>query len=314
MFNLSNNSSSRIPPAPTFRKGEIILNCKIDNLNAPETLNKISDFLQSKNPHRVITVNSEYILEAQNDEEFKNIINSADLSVPDSIGIIWAAKFLSLPAAQNKILRIPQVVIQYVYTGASLIFLPRYCRDVLTERVSGVDIFEQILTPFYCNHFFKIFLLGGFDNTGERIKEKYPDSVVGTFDGSPSPNDDEKARDAINKAQPNILFVAYGNPASKQEKWISRNLPHLSSVKAAMGVGGSFDFLAGQTRRAPKWMQSMGVEWLWRVVRHPRRAGRIWNAVIVFSFKIFWNKINKDTFVIPNPAKRTRDLFDNIRT
>lgn len=289
-----------------------ILNCKINPLTSKETLKKISGFLQSDTQYRIITLNPEYILEAQKDEEFRSIINSAHLSVPDGIGILWAAKFLSLPASECKILRYPQIVLQYIYTGASLMFWPRYCRNVIKERISGAELCERIISKNKrdCRAasllaMTKIFLLGGYNGAAEIIREKYSDAnIVGTFEGSPDMESDKKAREAINQARPGILFVAYGNPASKQEKWISRNLPHLPSVKLAMGVGGCFDFLAERIKRAPEWMQKIGLEWMYRVIRQPKRIGRIWNAVVAFSFQILRYKIDKGTFVIPNPAKR----------
>ena len=287
-----------------------ILNCKINTLNTNQTLSKISFFLNSDIFHHIITLNPEYILEAQKDENFKQIINSSNLSVPDGIGILWAAKFLSLPASKRKILRYPQVVIQYMYTGISLVFWPKYCRSIIEERVSGVDLFEKILNfkfsasasrkrerqiskkyPISNIQYPKVFLLGGFNGAGKKIKEIYPDTVIGTYEGSPNQEYDEKTIEIINKAKPNILFVAYGNPASKQEKWIARNLSRLPSVKVAMGVGGSFDFLSGQIKRAPKRMQKIGLEWLYRLVRQPKRFKRIWNAVIVFSLLILKEKL-----------------------
>ncbi|TRZ77530.1 glycosyltransferase, partial [bacterium] len=90
-----------------------------------------------------------------------------------------------------------------------------------------------------------------------------------------------------------ILLVAYGNPASRQEKWIEQNLPKLPSVKVAMGVGGSFDFLAGNIARAPKWMQRIGIEWLWRLGRQPRRGKRIFRAVVVFSLSVLKDKLTQ---------------------
>lgn len=305
-----------------------ILNTKIDNITIPQTLQKIQEFLNSDKQHHISTINAEYILEAQKDKEFQEVINSSSLSVADGIGPIWAAKFLSLPTFRNKILRYPQIVLQYMYTGASLIFWPYYCKSVIKERVSGIELCEKILNslstrhpeaplapkdPFFqwqsfnitfpplnnriLRHFasqddaIKIFLLGGLNSTGKKIQEKHPDAIVGAYEGTPNPQSDEETRKIINDAKPNILFVAYGNPASKQEKWISRNLKYLPSVKVAMGVGGSFDFLSGQVKRAPCFMRNLGLEWMWRLIRQPRRIGRIWNAVIVFSIKVLIYKL-----------------------
>ncbi|MFH1175256.1 MAG: WecB/TagA/CpsF family glycosyltransferase [bacterium] len=282
-----------------------ILEIKISNLDYNQIFKKISEFLNSPAQHRIITLNPEYVLEAQKDEQFKNIINNADLVVADGIGILWAAKFLSLQTSRFKILRNLQIVIQYIYTGASLIFLPSYCRSVIKEKVSGVNIVKKITNCELriTNCPIRIFLIGGYNGAAKKIKEKYPNTVVETYEGSPDIQNDKKTREIINQAQPNILFVAYGNPGSKQEKWISRNLPYLPSVKFAMGVGGSFDFLSGSIKRAPKWMQKRGIEWLWRLFRQPRRIKRIWNAAGVFSWQILKLKIKNNTSVIPNDPK-----------
>jgi len=281
-----------------------ILNCKIDQITQKEVFEKIPEFLNSDGQHRIVTLNAEYILEAQKDKKFQDIINSADLVVTDGIGPIWAAKFLSLPVYKNKILRYPQVVLQYILTGESLVFNAEYCKTVMPERVSGVGLVKEIsnfkfqISKQFPNpnfKFQKIFLLGGFNNIGKQIQEMYPNTIVGTYEGSPDEKDDEKIREIINQAKPNILFVAYGNPASKQEKWISRNLKCLPTVKIAMGVGGSFDFLSENIKRAPEWMQRMGIEWLFRLIRQPKRYKRIFNAVIVFSFKILKCKLINHT-------------------
>jgi N-acetylglucosaminyldiphosphoundecaprenol N-acetyl-beta-D-mannosaminyltransferase len=96
--------------------------------------------------------------------------------------------------------------------------------------------------------------------------------IVGTYSGSPSPNEEDAIVAQINEAQADILFVAYGAP--EQDKWIARNLPRLG-VKMAMGVGGAFDFVAGVVPRAPLWMQRVGLEWLFRLYLQPWRFKRM---------------------------------------
>lgn len=134
----------------------------------------------------------------------------------------------------------------------------------------------------------RIFLLGAAPGVAERAAEKLKENnhllEVGTFSGSPKPEDEEEIIEKINAFSPTLLFVAFGAPA--QELWIARNLPKLNTVKVAMGVGGAFDFISGKRKRAPKWMQKMGCEWLWRLVLEPRRFKRIWNAVIVFPWMV----------------------------
>jgi len=284
-----------------------VLNCKIDSLTSNDVLQKIFESLRTGIPCRIVTVNAEYILEAQKDENFKKIINNADLAVADGIGILWATKFQSLAVSSNAVIRIIQCILQYVWTGGSLVFWPAYCRTVVPERVSGAKICERIMNQElgikntdssthdskFIIHNSKIFLLGGYNGIAEKIKKQFlRANIVGTYEGIPESESDRiEACKIINETKPDILLVAYGNPASRQEKWIEENLSRLPSVKIAMGVGGSFDFLAGNIARAPKWIQKVGLEWLYRLCRQPRRIGRIFNAVVIFSLSVFGDKI-----------------------
>ena len=104
--------------------------------------------------------------------------------------------------------------------------------------------------------------------------------VVGCFAGSPREEDAPTILAMIRTAAPHLLLVAFGAPA--QDLWITKHLTEMPSVRVAVGVGGTFDFLAGRVKRAPAFMRSLGLEWLWRMIREPRRIGRIWRAVAVF--------------------------------
>ncbi|MDB4978821.1 MAG: WecB/TagA/CpsF family glycosyl transferase N-acetylglucosaminyldiphosphoundecaprenol, partial [Candidatus Peribacteria bacterium] len=108
--------------------------------------------------------------------------------------------------------------------------------------------------------------------------------VVGTYSGSPRGEDAGQIVSVIQKARPAILFVAYGAPA--QDMWIDEHMQKLPSVRVAMGVGGTFDFLAGVARRAPVGIRNMHLEWLWRVALEPWRIKRIWTAVVVFPWLV----------------------------
>jgi N-acetylglucosaminyldiphosphoundecaprenol N-acetyl-beta-D-mannosaminyltransferase len=122
-----------------------------------------------------------------------------------------------------------------------------------------------------------IFLLGAApgiaEKAGEQLRKRYPHlKIAGTYAGSPHPAEEEEICQRIKNSQAEILLVAYGAP--KQELWLSRNLDRLP-LRLAMCVGGSFDFLAGITPRAPKWMQVLGIEWLYRLIQEPRRWRRM---------------------------------------
>jgi N-acetylglucosaminyldiphosphoundecaprenol N-acetyl-beta-D-mannosaminyltransferase len=126
--------------------------------------------------------------------------------------------------------------------------------------------------------------LGAADGVAEKTKEKLEImkhiTIVGTYAGTPDPKNDSMLQNIINDAKPDLLFVAYGAP--KQELWLERNLPHLRTIKVAMGVGGAFDFITGIRKRAPLWMRKIGLEWLFRVIQQPSRLKRIINATIIF--------------------------------
>lgn len=233
-----------------------ILGVKIDKITAIETIERIGQFLRSNSSHYIITANPEMAVEAQKDEEFRKIINNADLVVPDGFGLILASKIL-------------------------------YGKNRLTERISGIDLIFEIAKNF--GNDYKIFLLGGKESvakiTAEKLKEKFPEiKIAGFFGGDASEIGDSAAILAVNVASPDILFVAYGAP--KQEKWIARNLKKMPSVKLVMGVGGAFDIISGRIKRAPLWMRRFGLEWLWRLIQEPRRIGRIYNATIKFLWLV----------------------------
>jgi N-acetylglucosaminyldiphosphoundecaprenol N-acetyl-beta-D-mannosaminyltransferase len=108
--------------------------------------------------------------------------------------------------------------------------------------------------------------------------------IAGCYAGSPRPEDEPAIHERILAAKPDILLVAYGAPA--QELWIARNQP-LLGVPAAIGVGGTFDYLAGHVPRAPRWMRRLGLEWLFRLIRQPWRWRRIWTAVVSFPLAVW---------------------------
>jgi len=234
-----------------------ILGIRIDNLSKTESLMKIEQFLYSDKQNILTTPNPEFLVAAGKDEEFKNILNKADLSLADGFGLVLAAKRQGEP---------------------------------LKERVAGSDLIWDIAR--LANEKNKsIFLLGGKDNvaelTAEKLKQKFPGLKIHGFGGGElSPEKENKEEIAeINKFAPDILFVAMN--FVKQEKWIYKNLEKMPSVKLAAGLGGTFDFISGKAKRAPKFMRHIGLEWLWRLILEPWRWKRIYNAVFKFSWLVF---------------------------
>jgi len=271
-----------------------ILGVKIDCIRSNEVLTKIQSWLNKSQKKYIVTPNPEFVIYAQKDQEFKNILNQAALAIPDGIGLLWATKFLDLRVKSKKFITL-EIFWQYLYTLLSIIFYPKYCREIIPERVTGIDLIYKI-SKFCEQKNCSIYLLGAKEGIAKiaasKLKNQFPNlKIAGTFSGKPDPKADQKIQAIINYAKPDILFVAFGAP--KQEKWIARNLAKLKTVKIAMGVGGAFDFIAGKIKRAPKFFQKRGLEWLWRVAREPWRVPRILTATIKFSRRVLQDKIKK---------------------
>ncbi len=270
-----------------------ILDVKFNPYFTKEALNQIAAFIGQNKRGYIVTPNPEFLITAQKNSEFKNILNRADLSIPDGIGILWAAKFLSLKTSRLRLLKHLHAVFQLLYSGLSLIFYPRYCRTIIPERVAGSDLINNIF-QLARNQKLKLYLLGAQPGIARQaaqiIQNKYPGiEIAGTQSGSPDKEYDNEICYVINKAKPDIIMIAYGAP--KQELWINRNLSKLATAKVAIGVGGALDFITGKIKRAPGWMRYLGLEWLYRLIKEPRRIKRIINATIYFPYLVLKNKL-----------------------
>ncbi len=224
-----------------------ILGIKVDNLSKKEILEKVEGFLREDKFHQIATINPEFILQAQKDIEFKNILNNCDLNIADGFGIKLA--------------------------------FWRYGQHLKT-RMAGADLMLEILR-IADNKNLSIFLainkdsLSSFEEIEKAILKNYINLEI---KGS-----GETAETA------DIVFCNFGAP--QQEKFLNslKNAKD-SKIKLAMGVGGSFDFLTGKIKRAPKIIRAIGFEWLWRFILEPQyRLKRIWNATVVFMVKIIFN-------------------------
>jgi N-acetylglucosaminyldiphosphoundecaprenol N-acetyl-beta-D-mannosaminyltransferase len=229
---------SNYPPRPSLH----ILGVRVDDVTGDETLALVERFIAERTPHQICTVNPEFIMAAQHDETFQDVINNAALCPPDGVGVLWAARRLGHP---------------------------------LRERVGGTDMAERI-AAHAAQLGWRIYFLGAAPGVAEQaaavLQARYPGiAVAGTFAGSSALAEQDTIAGRILAAQPDVLLVAFGAPS--QDVWIARNQPRLR-VPAAVGVGGAFDFIAGVTRRAPRWVQRIGLEWLHRLIREPWRWRR----------------------------------------
>ncbi|MDQ0285080.1 N-acetylglucosaminyldiphosphoundecaprenol N-acetyl-beta-D-mannosaminyltransferase [Desulfofundulus luciae] len=231
-----------------------LLGARVDAVDLAGAVERVAAFVATGRPHQVITLNPEILYRAQQEPELLALINRADLVTADGIGIVWAAKVAGTP---------------------------------VPGRVTGIDLMLALVSRA-AREGWRIFLLGAAPGVAEeaarRLKEKHPGLVVaGTQHGyfKPAPVTTGTGEtgvtewdvvEQIRAAQPDLLFVALGAP--KQEKFIARHKQALG-VPVAMGVGGSFDVIAGRVARAPVWMQRLHLEWLGRLLREPRRWRRM---------------------------------------
>lgn len=226
----------------------------------------------AKKPAYIVTPNPEIILRAQNNRHLLDILNRADLSLPDGSGVIWAGAIL-----KNRRFSF--------WSGLKHFFLLLIGKNfsVFPERVTGADFVLQLSRELKSGQ--KIFLLGGGEGVAAAaaqalLAENPRLEIVGVSAAAATPDQDLYLRKAITAAQTEILFVAFGCP--KQELWLERNLSHLPTVKLALGVGGTFDFLSGRLRRAPLALRKMGLEWIYRLFLEPKRLPRIFRATVTF--------------------------------
>lgn len=248
-----------------------ILGTKFDPVSFDQALEQILQWSKGQKKRHIVTPNPEIVLEARENKKFRNILNNSDLSIADGIGILWASTYLNGA----------KTFFRWMETLFIIPIKPEKIKKILPERVTGTDLLQEICKQSDE----KIFLLGAAPGIAEKAAEKLGNNIVGTYSGSPKPKYENEICEKINKSQAKILFVAYGAP--KQELWISHNLKKLKTVKVAIGVGGAFDFVAGKRQRAPKWMQSLGLEWLYRIIQEPSRIKRIYNATIKFPIAVF---------------------------
>ncbi|MBI2634849.1 WecB/TagA/CpsF family glycosyltransferase [Candidatus Peregrinibacteria bacterium] len=259
-----------------------ILDIRVDDITLQEATETIIQWTQDNEQRYVTTPNPEILLESEKNVEFKNALNRADLNIPDGTGILWAAKYQKITENGRR------KKLKWILSLLSILFFPRYIRSELRERVTGADLMKNICLKAPKN-VVKIFLLGANEGVAERVKEELEKKhknieIVGTYSGSPKLEHDSGIIEKINSTTANMLFIAFGAP--KQELWIARNLKKLNKIKVAVGVGGTFDFIAGTRKRAPQWLQKIGLEWLYRLIQQPLRIARIYRATIKFPVRV----------------------------
>lgn len=220
-----------------------ILGVDVDAITMAEAVDVVRRAMDTRAGVMVATANAEMLMRATHDEELRRILNASALVVPDGAGTVWAARHLG---------------------------------HAMPERVAGYDLAQELLRCAPAEGR-RVYFFGSAPGVAEKAKAKaeqlYPGiEIVGVRNGFFSPADNAAIIAEIRAARPDLLLVALGVP--KQEKWIAAHLAELD-VPVAIGVGGTLDVMAGVMKRAPYWMQRAKLEWLFRGLMQPKRAGRL---------------------------------------
>ena len=240
-----------------------ILGINLSDLSKPKLLDRLDFFLNDSSSHFLVTPNPEIILQAQHNEEYFYILNSADIAIADGFGLILAGLIQG-----HKIPRI---------TGSDL-------TPVLLERAAKNKIKTLIIN-----------WQGGLSQESDIKKildNRWPELDYKILDTDKKDHLTSEETAIINDFAPKLIFVTLGAPL--QERLIWNELKNWPSARLALAVGGSFDFLTKKIKRAPKIMRVLGLEWLWRLLLQPKRLKRIWRATAVFGWKVV-----KTTFILP---------------
>ncbi|MGG5357914.1 MULTISPECIES: WecB/TagA/CpsF family glycosyltransferase [unclassified Enterococcus] len=214
-----------------------ILNTAIDSFTLNETLDKITENIDKKRSVYQVSINANKINLMEENAKLKAIINNADFVNADGMSIIWAAKILHIP---------------------------------IKERITGVDLFYRLLEISEQKNY-RIYFLGATQKSLEemvaRLKNDHPTLEIAGYQNGYY-LDEKKVVADIKEARPDILFLGFSSP--KKEIWIENYKEELQ-IPFIMGVGGSFDIYSGKTKRAPRWIQKIGMEWFYRFIQEPIR-------------------------------------------
>jgi len=242
-----------------------ILGVPVDMVSTPKATNIFRELMDKAGCSLIVTPNSEIIENASRNAELKALIETAELIIPDGIGIVYASKILKHP---------------------------------LNERVTGIDFLSVVLEYLQETGKSAYFLGSKPGNDGEHgvaelasqnMQLKYPDlKIAGVHHGYFSAGDEKDIVADINRSGADFLCVAMGSP--RQEKFIYDHMGEFSNVRAAMGVGGSLDVWAGTLKRAPEFYQKHGLEWLFRLIQEPSRFKRMLRLPVFMIKVIFSNK------------------------
>ncbi|MDW8106065.1 MAG: WecB/TagA/CpsF family glycosyltransferase [Armatimonadota bacterium] len=222
-----------------------VLGVRVHAVRMEDALRRIEGLIQQGEPNLVITADANAILLALQDAEFHALMEQAALITADGAGLLWAGRRLGQP---------------------------------FPERVSGVDLVEQLARLSH-EKGYRLYFVGAAPGVAQRAAEsllqRYPNAqIVGVQHGYFSPEEEPAVVEQIAAARPDVVLVGMGMP--RQEQWAWRHR-HALGAAVLIGVGGSFDVYGGVVKRAPYWLQRVGCEWLWRLVQDPRKIRKVRN-------------------------------------
>ena len=243
------------------------MNTEIDNLTMSEALHEVDCLIQKNKCSYVVTPNVDHIVQLETNKELQNVYSHASLILTDGKPLMWIAKWYGTP---------------------------------IKEKISGSDFFP-LLCEMASKKGYKMYFLGAAKGVASKAAENLSKrfmglNVVGTY--SPpygfenDPVEMEKIKSQIRGAKPDILIVGFGCP--KQEKFMYHYCKELG-VPISLGLGASFDFEAGNIKRAPKWMSDHGLEWLFRITQDPKRMAKRYlvNDMKILRMAIKYKKIKE---------------------
>ncbi len=236
-----------------------ILGIAIEPIDRKGALSSVTNFLANPHFHRIVTVNPEFLIEAEKNKRFRRSLETASMRVIDGIGIV----------------------------------LFGYLQGIRLERYPGADLMTDILRLAEKNKWSVFFAVNkrGLSSCEEILRATrniFPQLLAG---GADFDFEEAAIRGADRVGEYDIIFCNAGAPA--QEFFLERIGKNPGNLRLGMGVGGAFDFLTGKQRRAPKWIRVLGFEWLFRLILQPKRWKRIWNAVSIFLFRAIFATIKK---------------------
>lgn len=222
----------------------------VDCITMRQTLIKIEQYITNRQKCQHVSLNAGKVVLAYHNKNLKEIINNSEIVNADGKSIVWAGKFL---------------------------------KQTVPERVTGIDLMMQLIKLSVAKNY-RIYLFGAKEEVVTKVvrllSEAYPSlQIVGYRNGYFSESCNQEIVENINRTGADILFLGFSSP--KKEYWLNQNMDTLN-IPFCMGVGGSFDVIAGRTKRAPVWMQKIGLEWFYRFLQEPKR---MWKRYMIGNLK-----------------------------